>query len=137
MIRLIINILTLIVLAIFVSINVAYKTSINLFGYRYDDISTVAIILIALVAGVLYSFVYYLLTFFSKSEKLKIKTKHKNAKIKEKELKDKEKNINKTVEDRVKESAPVDLDPVDQELALAEKVKKPALNLFKNKKSKR
>ena len=78
MIRLVINILTLVVLAIFISMNVAYKTTINLFGYRYDDISTVAVILIALVGGVVYSFIYYLLTYISKSEKLKIRNKHKN-----------------------------------------------------------
>jgi uncharacterized integral membrane protein len=133
MIRLIINILTLIVLAVFVSMNVAYKTTINLFGYRYDDISTIAVILISLVGGVVYSFIYYLLTYLNKSEKLKIRNKHKNAKLKEKELKDKEKNIDKTIEDRVKESAPEEMDPVDKELSVMEKIKKPALSLFKSK----
>jgi uncharacterized integral membrane protein len=135
MIRLIINILTLVILAVFVSMNVAYKTSINLFGFRYDEVSTVAVILIALVAGVLYSFLYYLLTFISKSERLKVRNRHKNTKLKEKELKDKEKNIDKTIEERVKESVPAATDPIDEELALAETPKKPALKLFKNKKS--
>ena len=134
MIRLIINILTLVVLAIFISMNVAYKTTINLFGYRYDDISTVAVILIALVGGVVYSFIYYLLTYISKSEKLKIRNKHKNAKLKEKELKDKEKNIDKTIEERVKESGPSELDPVEAELSSIEKKKKISLPFFKRKK---
>ena len=135
MIRLIINILTLIVLAVFVAMNVAYKTSINLFGYRYDDISTVAVILIALVAGVLYSFLFYLLTFISKSEKVKIRNKHKNTKLKEKELKDKEKNLDKTIEKRIQESTPAVPESVDDELAVEKKIKKSALKLFKSKKT--
>jgi len=135
MIRLIINILTLVVLAVFVAMNVAYKTSINLFGYRYDDISTVAVILIALVAGVLYSFLFYLLTFISKSEKVKIRNKHKNTKLKEKELKDKEKNLDKTIEKRIQESTPSLPESVNDELAVEEKIKKPALKLFKSKKT--
>ncbi len=135
MIRLIINILTLIVLAVFVTMNVAYKTSINLFGYKYDDISTVAVILIAIVAGVLYSFLFYLLTFISKSKKVKIQKKHKNTKLKEKELKDKEKNLDKTIEERIQESSPVLPESVDDELAVEEKIKKPALKLFKSKKT--
>ncbi|MCD6398242.1 MAG: DUF1049 domain-containing protein [Spirochaetaceae bacterium] len=135
MIRLIINILTLVVLAVFVAMNVAYKTSINLFGYKYDDISTVAVILIALVAGVLYSFLFYLLTFISKSEKVKIRNKHKNTKLKEKELKDKEKNLDKTIEKRIQESTPELPESVDDELGVVEKIKKPALKFFKSKKT--
>ena len=84
MIRLIINIITLLVLAVFIAMNVSYETSINLFGYKYDNISTVAVIIVALVSGVLYSFFYYFLTFISKSEKLKTRNKSKQAKLKEK-----------------------------------------------------
>ncbi len=134
MIRLILNILTLVILAVFIAMNVSYETSINLFGFKYDNISTVAVIIIALVSGVLYSFVYYLLTYISKSEKLKIRTKNKQAKLKEKELKDKEKNMDKTIEERVKESIPDNIDSVDRELVEAEKKKKSSLKLFKGKK---
>ena len=135
MIRLILNIFTLIILAVFIAMNVSYETSINLFGFKYDNISTVAVIIIALVSGVLYSFVYYLLTYISKSEKSKIRTRHKQAKLKEKELKDKEKNMDKTIEERVKESIPDNTDSIDRELAEAEKKKKLPLKLFKGKKT--
>ena len=134
MIRLIINILALIVLAIFVAMNVSYQTSINLFGLKYESISTIVVIIIALVAGVLYSFLYYLLTFISKSEKLKVRNKYKQTKVKEKELKDKEKDIDKTVESRVKSTQVPETDPVDKELAEVEKKKKSPLKLFKTKK---
>ena len=136
MIRLILNILMLVLLAVFIALNVSFETSINLFGFRYDNISTVAVIIISLVTGVLYSFVYYLLTYISKSEKSKIKNKHKQTKQKEKELKTKEKNIDKTIEERVKESTPEQADPVDRELAEAENKAKLPLKLFKSKKVK-
>ena len=136
MIRLIINIVTLVVLAVFIAMNVSYETSINLFGFKYDNISTVAVIIISLVSGVLYSFFYYLLTFISKSEKMKIRNKNKQAKLKEKELKNKEKNIHKAIEEGVKESIPNKEDPIELELADAEKKKKIPLKLFKSKKNK-
>jgi len=135
MIRLIINIATLIILAIFIAMNVSYETSINLFGFKYDSISTVAVIIVSLVSGVLYSFVYYLLTFISKSEKLKMRNKGKQAKLKEKELKTKEKNIHMAIEEGVKESLPNTNDPVDLELIDADKKKKSPLKLFQKKKS--
>ncbi len=134
MIRLIINIVALIILAIFIALNVSYETSINLFGFKYENISTVAVIIISLVSGVLYSFFYYLLTYISKSEKLKIRNKHKQTKLKEKELKDKEKNIHKAIEEGVKESIPSKEDPVELELIDADKKKKSPLKLFKGKK---
>ena len=133
MIRLIINIFTLLVVAVFIAMNVSYETSINLFGYKYDNISTVAVIIVALVSGVLYSFFYYFLTFISKSEKLKTRNKSKQAKLKEKELKSKEKNINKAIEEGVKESIPNKEDPVELEL-IEDKKKKSPLKLFKGKK---
>jgi uncharacterized integral membrane protein len=136
MIRLIINIATLIILAIFIAMNVSYETSINLFGFKYDNISTVAVIIVSMVSGVLYSFVYYLLTFISKSEKLKMRNKGKQAKLKEKELKTKEKNIHKAIEEGVKESLPETNDPVDLELIDADKKKKSPSKLFQKKKSK-
>ena len=135
MIRLIINIGTLLIVAVFIAMNVSYETSINLFGYKYDNISTVAVIIVALVSGVLYSFFYYFLTYLSKSEKLKIRNKSKQAKLKEKELKTKEKNIHKAIEEGVKESTPNTSEPDGPELIDAEKKKKSPLNLFKGKKT--
>lgn len=134
MIRLIINIATLIVLAIFIAMNVSYETSINLFGFKYDNISTVAVIIISLVSGVLYSFIYYLLTYISKSEKLKTRTLHKQSRLKEKELKNKEKNINKAIEEGVKDSLPNNTDSSDPEPDAVKKKKLP-LKLFKGKKN--
>ena len=61
MARLIVHILLLIVLAVFISFNVSYRTSVNLFGLRQvDDVSVIVVILLSIVLGVLYSLFVYL-----------------------------------------------------------------------------
>lgn len=90
MLRLILHIVILAVLAVFVAMNVPYKTSINLFGYMFEDISTVAVVLISLVAGVVYSFIYYILSYFRKTGIKRAKRREEKTKDKQKELKEKE-----------------------------------------------
>ena len=88
MISLIFNILMLVILAAFVAFNVPYTTSVNLFGYVVEEISTVAIILISLVAGVLFSFLFYLAEGVRKAGRKRQKVKVKELKEKEKALKE-------------------------------------------------
>ncbi|MFO7848548.1 MAG: hypothetical protein R6V67_01190, partial [Spirochaetia bacterium] len=90
MLRLILHIVILAVLAVFVAMNVPYKTSINLFGYMFEDISTVAVVLISLIAGVVYSFIYYILSYFRKTGIKRAKRREEKTKDKQKELKEKE-----------------------------------------------
>lgn len=121
MIRLIINILVLVVLAVFISINVQYTTSVNFFGHKLEGISTIAVILISLAAGVIYSFFYYVMTFMAKSRKNKMKDKDKKTKEKAKELKDKEKNIKKHIEEEVRKASPEPSEPQEAPDAKANK----------------
>ena len=90
MIRLLFHIILLGVVAAFVAINVSYTTTINLFGYMFEDISTVAVVLISLIAGVLYSFIYYILSFFRSNGAKRAKKRAEKTKDKERELKEKE-----------------------------------------------
>lgn len=90
MIRLVIHILLLAIVVVFVALNVGYTTSINLFGYMFEDISTVAVSLIAFIVGIIYSFFYYILNYFYKSGKKKARERSKQTKDKEKKLKEKE-----------------------------------------------
>src|SRR6056297_891009 len=90
MIRLVIHIILLAIVVAFVALNVGYTTSINLFGYMFEDISTVAVTLVAFIVGIIYSFFYYVLNYFYKSGKQKARKRNKEAKDKAKELKEKE-----------------------------------------------
>lgn len=86
MISLLINIVLLVALAAFVALNVPYTTTVNLFGRMAENISTVAVILISVVFGVLFSFFFYLAESMRKARKLKQKKRIKELKVKEKEL---------------------------------------------------
>lgn len=96
MIRLVIHILLLAIVVVFVALNVGYTTSINLFGYMFADISTVAVTLVAFILGIIYSFFYYVLNYFNKSGKKKARERSKQTKDKEKELKEKEADLKDT-----------------------------------------
>ncbi len=111
MIRLILSILMLLVLTVFITMNVSYTTSINLFGYTFEKISTIAVILVSIATGVVYSFFYYLLTYLAKSRRNKIRFQDKKSKEKAKELKVKEKNIQKIIDEEVQKSLPVSEEP--------------------------
>ncbi len=86
MISLIVNIFLLVALAAFVALNVPFTTSVNLFGYVAEDISTVAVILLSVVFGILFSFFFYLAESMRKARKHKQKERLKEIKVKEKQI---------------------------------------------------
>lgn len=93
MFRLIIHIILLAVVVVFVALNVPYTTSVNLFTYMFEDVSTVAVVLVSFIVGIIYSFLIYLQNYFYKSGKKRQKERRDQTKIKEKELKTKEKKV--------------------------------------------
>ena len=93
MARLIISIILFLVLAVFVVINVPYKTTINLFGLVIQDVSVVAVVLMSLVTGILYSFATYLINYLVKLRKQKLKKAHELNREKEKQLVEREKQL--------------------------------------------
>lgn len=122
MLRLILHIVLLAVLAVFVAMNVPYKTSINLFGYMFEDISTVAVVLISLIAGVVYSFIYYILSYFRKTGIKRAKRREEKTKDKQKELKEKEDLLKDQTQEnkkivKEKESAPAPAETEQQNIA--------------------
>ncbi|HKK66115.1 MAG TPA: DUF1049 domain-containing protein [Clostridia bacterium] len=124
MIRLVIHIILLAIVVAFVALNVGYTTSINLFGYMFSDISTVAVTLVAFIVGIIYSFFYYVLNYFNKSGKQRIRERSKKAKDKEKALKEKEEELKDSASSK-KEIAPPAGESTSQETVVsAEKPKK-------------
>ena len=124
MIRLVIHIILLAIVVAFVALNVGYSTSINLFGYMFSDISTVAVTLVAFIVGIIYSFFYYVLSYFNKSGKQKVRERSKKAKDKEKALKEKEEELKDSASSK-KEIASTAAESASQETVVsAEKPKK-------------
>jgi len=93
MFRIIIHIILVAIVAAFVAFNVKFTTSINLFSYMIEDISTVAVVLAAFILGIIYSFLIYVQNYFYQSGKKREKERRDKTKVKEKELKTKEKKI--------------------------------------------
>ena len=91
MIRLIANIVFFVVLAVFVAMNTKFTTQVNLFGFKMEDVSSVAIILIAMAVGVVYSFSFYLTNYFVKRSKTRQKGRKMLNTQKSKELNEREK----------------------------------------------
>ncbi|MAG13671.1 MAG: hypothetical protein CMN78_03640 [Spirochaetales bacterium] len=91
--RLVLSIIFLIILAIFIAFNAQYSTQLNLFGYKIENVSVVAVVILTLVVGVLYSFSLYVTSFFSKLRAEKIKSvKSKNVE-REKVLQEQEQHL--------------------------------------------
>jgi hypothetical protein len=58
--RIIATVILVVVLAILVSLNFGFSTSVNLFGKRFDTVSVVAVAALSFAAGVVYSlFIYF------------------------------------------------------------------------------
>ena len=93
MVRLVFSIVFLIILAVFIAFNAQFSTDVNLFGYKLEAVPTVAVVLLTLVTGVLYSFGLYLIAYFSKRRSQKEKNKKRKNEEKEKALKTQEKEI--------------------------------------------
>jgi uncharacterized integral membrane protein len=95
MIRLVFHIILLGIIAAFVALNVQHTTTINLFSLTYSGVSTATVVLLAFIAGILYSFILYLLHHFRNSGRKKMKERQAQTKSREKELKAKESELSR------------------------------------------
>jgi uncharacterized membrane protein YciS (DUF1049 family) len=59
MIRIIISVVLLVLLAVLVSMNLGFTTSINLFGAHFEKISVVTVAAMSFALGILYSLIIY------------------------------------------------------------------------------
>jgi uncharacterized integral membrane protein len=93
MLRLIVNIVLLIILVVFIALNVVYRTTINLFGMVLEDVSVVAVVLMAIVFGIVYSFITYVIMFFLRKKRERLRKNRDQTKQKERELKERERDV--------------------------------------------
>jgi uncharacterized integral membrane protein len=93
MARVIVSIVFLLILVAVIVLNIENVTSFNLFGWRIEEIPVTAIALVSFVLGVLYSFLYYLLGYFSKLRRERLVRRGKVLKDREESLKHKKKSV--------------------------------------------
>jgi uncharacterized integral membrane protein len=93
--RIILSIVFILIIVLFVSFNVRNTTSLSLFGKPIEDVSVVSVALISFVIGILYSFVFYVASYFAKQRTGRLKAQEQLSRIKGKEIKDREKKLEK------------------------------------------
>ena len=137
MIRLIFNVIFLIVIAIFIAWNIPYATTINLFGRVLEEVSIIVVIILSLVAGVLYSLIFYLISHVSSIDRERLRERLVITKQKEKDLDNREKYIQHVIENRKtppqsqNEQVPEALKLIESNIPVP--VKKRRFSLFKRK----
>ena len=101
MVRLIVNSLFLVLMAVLVAMNVANKTTINLFGKQFEEVSVIVVILLSMVAGVLYSLLFFTLNRVLTFDRERWRDLKTLTKQKEKELESKERNLDRLTEQQL------------------------------------
>ena len=119
MIRLIISILLFIILAVFVALNAQYTTTVDLFGYEFEQVSVAAVVTVTLAVGVLYSFTLYVSNFLSKARAERLKSQKRKNKEKATELAEKEKDIQVVSTPAIEAPEPIEIQPKKRRGVLA------------------
>jgi uncharacterized integral membrane protein len=90
MVRIIISMLLLIVLAVLVSFNLGFTTSVSLFGARFDQVPVMAVALLSFATGVLYSLFLYIGRFLHTRKKENLARRDKEVSERERKLAERE-----------------------------------------------
>ncbi len=90
MVRIIVSMLLLVVLAVLVSFNLGFTTSISLFGARFDQVPVMAVALLSFATGVLYSLFLYIGRFLHTKKREHLARRDKEISERERKLAERE-----------------------------------------------
>ena len=93
MARIVFSIVFLVALAILIIMNIGNAASVNVFGWKVADLSVTVVAIVSFVAGVLYSFVFYLISYLERGRKDRLTKKKQKLKNQEQELKTREQEV--------------------------------------------
>lgn len=91
--RIIFSIISLVVLAIVLVMNAGTTTAFNLFGVQFENVPVVVIAILAFVVGSLYSFVFYISSYFARSRREKLAMQKERLKSQEQSMKSKDETL--------------------------------------------
>jgi uncharacterized integral membrane protein len=86
MARIIVTVILVVVLAVLVSMNLGFTTSVNLFGTRFDNVSVVAVAALSFAVGVVYSLFIYIGRFLHRRAKRGLATRDRDLAERERDL---------------------------------------------------
>ena len=105
MVRIIVSMLLLIVLAVLVSFNLGFTTSVSLFGARFDQVPVMAVALLSFATGVLYSLFLYIGRFLHTRKKESLARRDKEVSERERKLAERESEAGRTAEAAAQQEA--------------------------------
>ena len=85
--KLVVSALILIALAVLIVLNVNYRSTVNLFGAQFENVSVIVIAIAGFVLGVVYTVIIYVINLLNRQKKSSQKKKREDLKQKEVELK--------------------------------------------------
>ena len=88
MARIIFSIINLVAFAVLVVLNAGNSVAFNLFGWELESTPLIAIVIVSFTAGVLYSFLFYVMSYFAKGRRAKLVRARDQLKLKNHELSD-------------------------------------------------
>jgi uncharacterized integral membrane protein len=93
MARIIITVIFLIAIAVLIILNVGANAAVNIFGWKVEEMPVAAIAIVSFVAGVVYSFIFYLMSYFERGRRERLERKKKKLKDQEADLKTRESEV--------------------------------------------
>lgn len=91
--RIIFSIISLVVLAIIMVMNAGTTAAFNLFGWQFENVPVVVIAILAFVVGSLYSFVFYITSYFARARREKLAMQKERLKNQEQSMKTKDETL--------------------------------------------
>ena len=86
--RIIFSIVSLIVLAVIIVMNVGSEASFNLFGWQIEAVPVTVIAIVSFVVGALYSFIFYFSSYIARTRKAKLESRRQKLKSQEASMKE-------------------------------------------------
>ena len=114
MFRIIVTVIFLIAITILIVMNVGSTSDVNVFGWKLEQLSVAVVAIVSFVAGVIYSFVFYLISYLERGRRERLAKRKKKLKDQATDLKNREQEVG----DLAQESR--------QQLETAQKMQEPA-----------
>jgi uncharacterized integral membrane protein len=103
MARIIITVIFLIAIAILIILNIGSGAPVNLFGWKVEEMPVSVVAIISFVAGVLYSFIFYLMSYIERGRRDRLAKRKMRLRNQEAELKTRQQEVGELAQETKKQ----------------------------------
>jgi uncharacterized integral membrane protein len=103
MARIIITVVFLIAIAILIILNIGSNAPVNVFGWKVEEMPVSVVAIVSFVAGVVYSFIFYLMSYIERGRRERMDKKKRKLKSQEADLKSREQEVDQLAEETKKQ----------------------------------